>query len=446
MAKKKRKNRPSSASAQHPRRGAASGDLPIENPYVGAARSAARGVPSLDAFDAVPRRKPPDLPGYERDRLMYEEQTRPQRPAPPQPAHQSAKQGAPPRQKKPPKPANPARKRRNRRIAGIVAILVLVCAGVCFSLTVLFKIERYSIQGESPYSEEEIIAVFGKQPGDNMFGFTVGASERQLEQSLPYLESVSIRRRLPDTIVFRVEPAVETYYIVQDGQVAVLSATRKLLRLADAEPEGLTRIIGISNVEMVVGLPLSVIDSGTPETPVDSSAQSRSEAASSAPQPEPAAAAEGDTAPAEQAQTEEAALLEGGEEPPAGEEPAPEGEQPSAEQSIPPEETPAPEAQVVQQGPAAALQSLNALLTELEKTQLTDITWIDVTDELDLRICWQDRIVVKLGAGGNLDKKLQFAEVLLTDTEISQITEGDRGTLDISGYPASVDRVWLKPE
>lgn len=423
-------------------------------------------VPSADAFDNLKRMPPPNLPGYERDRMAYNAQKAAEQPdgQPPGGQKQPApRRPAPRRTQK--ETVNPVQRRRNRRIAAILAVLLLVGLGTWFSVTVWFKIETFTLEGESPYSLEEITAVFGHEPGENMFSFGAASAARRIEQSLPYIETLAVRRRLPGTVVFKAEPAVETYSMAQDGVVAVLSANRKVLRLAEELPAGLVRIDGLYGMQLQPGLPLAPLPGEGGETAPAEAAASKSasegadppaEATPEAdaplegePPPEGEAIPEGEPVTEGEAIPEGEALPEGevtpeGETVPEGEAP-PEGE-PPAEGEAMPEATPEPEPTPAEplQTPAEALDTLDTLLGALANTGLADITWVNVADPLDLQFCWQDRIVVRLGAKGNLDRKLEFTEILLTDPEKSQITEGDRGTLDVSGYPA-VDRVWLTP-
>lgn len=147
-----------------------------------------------------------------------------------------------------------ARKRRRRRNIVTTAIfLFAVLVGFILSVTVLFPIKTFRVDGDTIYSEEELITAFGHPEGENIFRFNMKKSEAAMMQTLPYLESIKIRRSLPSTVVFIVEPAVETYYIQTTTGVIVLSANFKVLRIADVPPENTCRIIGAEDI--AVGTP-----------------------------------------------------------------------------------------------------------------------------------------------------------------------------------------------
>ncbi|MDL2253394.1 FtsQ-type POTRA domain-containing protein [Ruminococcaceae bacterium OttesenSCG-928-I18] len=462
--------RPQRAGTGQPRQNSPQGD---------AAKYNTRGVPGPDAFDRVPKRKPPNLPGQESEPVTRPPAGQaPQAPSvqkrPPREKHtekkeaEVAKKEKRERKRRRKESVSPAKRRRNRRIAAITGIVVLVVAGVWFSLSVLFKIERFSLQGESPYTKEEIIEVFGHGPGDNMFGFSVGAAETRIEEQLPYIEEVVIRRRLPGTVVFRVSPAQEAYSIPWEDGWAVLSPNRKVLRLADEPPEGLTVLFGVTGVVVEPG---KVLAAGEPGNGFPYSYEEyvaltapAPPASEPAPVPEEGTPEEGVDAPVD---AEAEAVPEGGA-PEAGQaEPPAEGGQedgvPAAgeEEGAPLEDDPSqaaageevPEQAPAEQEPAEAeppdptdLSLLADLLAALSASGLESINWVDVSDPLHLRFRWEDRITVELGARNNLAEKFKFITVLLLDPEKSQVTPGDRGVLDVSGYPDTTDRVWLRPE
>lgn len=384
-------------------------------------------MPGKDAFDNVPKRRPPNLPGYEEECAEYirrkqgaaspEPVTRQQTPKKKQGAgkKQAAAKQTPAKQapKKPKRPVNPARRRRNRRIAAVLAIIALIGVGMGLCFGFLFKIDGYTVYGDSPYTKEEIVAVFHPREGDNMFGFSAAGEAALIEQQLPYLAEVNIRRRLPSTIVFQVEAATEKYYIVQgEGQVAILSDTRKVLRVAEAAPEGLTEIRGLTNVRVEPGFELE--STGESENAPASSAAPNSSAPDSSMTPDSS------TVPDSSAPPDSGASLDPG------------SSVPDSGAAAGPEDT-------------DRLLLLDTLLAALDKSGLSDITWVDVGDPLDLRFRWQDRITVKLGAKSSIEERINFVVVLFTDPNKGEISQTDRGVLDASTYPAT-DKVWLVPE
>ncbi len=155
------------------------------------------------------------------------------------------------------------RQRRKKHLwqAGFVAALLLV-AVVC-SLTVLFPISGFRVTGETSYTQEELIYAFSHEAGENIFRFRISEAERQMAKALPYLENIKVRRRLPGTVVFIVEQAVEYYYVPLQDSGVVLSQNLKVLRRSDIQPDGLCTIEGLQTNSLIVGAPFAFADEAT---------------------------------------------------------------------------------------------------------------------------------------------------------------------------------------
>ncbi len=159
-----------------------------------------------------------------------------------------------------------ARRRRRRRAlitAGLMALFI--AAGFLLSVTVLFKIGGFRVEGESVYTQEELIEAFGYPVGENMFRFKIAEAEAQMAEKLPYLETVKVRRSLPSTVVFLVTPAQERYTLSAGSKVLVLSESLKILKSVDTAPEGLCRLDGITAKSTSAGHTLATGDATSDE-------------------------------------------------------------------------------------------------------------------------------------------------------------------------------------
>lgn len=168
------------------------------------------------------------------------------------------------RQTPPARVGNHTSARRARRRRTIITIIVLLCfivVGAVLSVTVLFKIDSYSIEGDSIYTQEQLISAFGHPIGENMFRFSLSGTEESMRQALPYLETLKVRRRLPGTVVFLVTPAQEYAAIdLGDGNAVILSRTMRVLAAAALPAEGLLRIVGAAPQNLVPGQQFSTGD------------------------------------------------------------------------------------------------------------------------------------------------------------------------------------------
>ncbi len=157
-----------------------------------------------------------------------------------------------------------ARRQRNRRrIAFGALITAVVGLALLLSFTVLFPIKEFSVSGESIYDLATLEQAFGYEKGSNIFRFDGAAAEQKMEKQLPYLESIKIRRRLPGTVVFSITPAKEIYFLDLEAKKYILSAKLKVLREADAKPEGAIALFGLAPKEVTLGAPLALADPQT---------------------------------------------------------------------------------------------------------------------------------------------------------------------------------------
>ncbi|MEG2660293.1 MAG: FtsQ-type POTRA domain-containing protein [Oscillospiraceae bacterium] len=229
------------------------------------------------------------------------------------------------------------RRRTKRRIFAAMLIVLTVITGFTLSMTVLFKIEKFELVGDSPYDVEEIILAFAHSVGDNMFSFDTKKTQAEISKVLPYIESIEVRRRLPGTIVFKAVPAVETYYMSMDGGYAVLSSNLKVLRVSPELPTGLIEVAGARPVAPIAGVMISL-------------------------------------------ETEE------------------------------------------------RLSALKNVLNGLAEAELSPISQIDITSELEISFLYDMRARVLIGTDNDLADKLALAKTILT----KNIEKTERGTLDVS--------------
>lgn len=75
-----------------------------------------------------------------------------------------------------------------------VVIILIIAAAIALSLTVFFKIQSINVTGDDIYNAETIVAASGLNVGENMFKSSKKDISNKLETSLPYIESVHVKR------------------------------------------------------------------------------------------------------------------------------------------------------------------------------------------------------------------------------------------------------------
>ena len=143
-----------------------------------------------------------------------------------------------------------------------VAVLSVV---IILSGTVVFNISAITVQRgkDIRYTDEEIIAACGIEPGDNLFAIDIERAALDVTTNLPYIEVCNISRRLPYTLELDVHSAVVLgAATTSDGAYVVLSASGRALEYAETYngTEQLTRINGIDMTFGGIGCPAEVTD------------------------------------------------------------------------------------------------------------------------------------------------------------------------------------------
>lgn len=278
------------------------------------------------------------------------------------------------------------RRRRRRNLLMALLGLLVVGVGVALSLTVLFKVDTFRIEnmdGSVPantgiYTEDAILGALGVPVGENMFQFSASDKEKSMMISLPYLERVEVRRRLPSTLVIRVEPAVETWCAQSDSGWLTLSDGLKIMAIGEEQPQGLPALLGLDIDAPVAGysLQLKKPTATASPAPAASGASSTSTTSSSS---------------GASSQTEN------------------------------------------QQSSHDPMDELTKLLELLWTYNLKeDCTSIQFGQENELYFVYQNRAKVLLGTFNNLDYKIKFAAYLLHNEDGKGIADNEQGTLDVS--------------
>ena len=126
------------------------------------------------------------------------------------------------------KKKNKMRKLRMRIFTFLLA-LVVICVGVILVFSVFFKINNVTISGDKVYSEKMIEDKSGIEIGSNLFIVSEEKLSEKLSKELPYIKSVTVERKLPDTIIINVTAAKEVAAITTENGFVLLDETGKVL-------------------------------------------------------------------------------------------------------------------------------------------------------------------------------------------------------------------------
>ena len=148
------------------------------------------------------------------------------------------------------------RRRRRKRIFRITIVVVgfLLAVGLVVGPVIAFaafRVKSFSVEGQAPYTNEEVIAASGIELGKSLL--TDEACEN-IEKRLPYTDNVVITKKLPSSIIIRLESTEKAYAVeLSNGTYAILDKNLKVLDYAAGIPEGITVIKGATPSECGTG-------------------------------------------------------------------------------------------------------------------------------------------------------------------------------------------------
>ncbi len=139
-----------------------------------------------------------------------------------------------------------AEQRKRRTVISYVSVFVLlVLIGVVMSMSVMFRTTVITVDGDTPYSDEQIIETSGIDYGENIFLSKRRAAVKKLVETYPYIEDAKIIRRIPGTQIIKLEPAIPSYQVQFSGGFAVVSANCRILEINDVQKNGIPLLKGI---------------------------------------------------------------------------------------------------------------------------------------------------------------------------------------------------------
>ena len=152
-------------------------------------------------------------------------------------------------------PQRTPRRRRKRKSALFTPLaFVLICAALIFGMSVFFRVTTIVVTGAVNYEEAEIIGASGIEPGDNLIFIDRSGAASRIRSKLPYIESVAVRRVLPNTVNIEILESRALAYLAVDGELwAIDRSCKALAKTTSAQVEGLIHVTGIEATKPSVG-------------------------------------------------------------------------------------------------------------------------------------------------------------------------------------------------
>jgi len=135
---------------------------------------------------------------------------------------------------------------RNRLLLRLVSVAAVVIALV-LGISVFFKVDKVTVSGNDKYGAWDIREASGIEIGDNLLTFSRAKASGKIIKTLPYVKSVRIGIKLPDTVMIDVVEFEVTYQVeARDGSWWLVSSDGKAVeKLETGVSDGYTKLIGV---------------------------------------------------------------------------------------------------------------------------------------------------------------------------------------------------------
>ena len=144
-------------------------------------------------------------------------------------------------------------RRRKRNILFLPVAFVLVCLALVLGLSVFFKVSVIEVEGNSLYTDEEVIEASGIQMGDNLLFVNRFSVDGRILSRLPYVDRViSVDRSLPNRVTITIQESTAMAVLDVDGTDWILDQNCKVLGEAE-QTQGYIEIRGITAQTPAVG-------------------------------------------------------------------------------------------------------------------------------------------------------------------------------------------------
>ena len=135
--------------------------------------------------------------------------------------------------------------RRRRRAVFILLFAAILCGVGFYCVSVFCRVVNVTVTGSSRYAAEEIVEAAAVGEEQNLFTVSQKTISERITALCPYIESVTLHRRLPDTLELELHE-FETIYacIGSMGRITTLSAEGRVLEQCASLPEYTCLLLG----------------------------------------------------------------------------------------------------------------------------------------------------------------------------------------------------------
>lgn len=143
-------------------------------------------------------------------------------------------------------------------------MFVIVEVALIFVMSVFFRVSDIEVNGNVHYTDSEIIRAIDIEEGDNLFFFDRFAALSRVFAKLPYIEEVTVERKLPNKVIIDVTESTALAYISLGDENWTIDHNCKVLgKASEDELSNLIVVRGISPGTLLIGEPMQTEDGDT---------------------------------------------------------------------------------------------------------------------------------------------------------------------------------------
>lgn len=163
----------------------------------------------------------------------------------------------------------PKKVRKKKNYLLRFCIFLAVVAGLfAFSFSDFFLVKKVEAEGNSYYSDKEIMNMAGAQLGVNLLWDTDVSEMKENLTGDPYFVDIKVKRKLPNTLHFEVDERVQIAAIVYGENYIVIDKDGTVLRKSDVNPK-VTLLTGLTISKLTVGEKVEAEETSTLETTLE---------------------------------------------------------------------------------------------------------------------------------------------------------------------------------
>ena len=155
-----------------------------------------------------------------------------------------------------------------KRLLLQLAVVTAVALAIVMGLSVFFRVEKVVVYGNDAYSAWTIQEASGIENGQNLLSFGSVRACGQIRTKLPYVDTVRIGIKLPDTVNIYIKEFDVVYAIASaDGQWWLMTSGGKITEKIDAGlANSYTKVLGVEVESPAVGADAKAVEELIPVT------------------------------------------------------------------------------------------------------------------------------------------------------------------------------------